>query len=113
MYCQNCGNKASGNYCTHCGAKLQQEIAHEQNSLTVPWSEEPDFYKLINRQEVRNVIAMSAKDAPKNISATQFLSMLDLAIKPFTGLGIFSLTENLGNSSFRYLDLGRRCAYYN
>lgn len=59
----------------------------------VDTNQENKYEVLINKAEVRNLIAKYAQQSPHHLSAEDFLHLVDLAYKPIPGLSLSKLTE--------------------
>ncbi|MBL8799908.1 MAG: hypothetical protein JNM56_38860 [Planctomycetia bacterium] len=94
MFCANCGQQASGNFCSHCGTRLNQpvlslvkppedEVADILDVLPVEdWSHEVDYEKLVKIPEVKDMLALCASQARKGMTGEQFLEIYDKLFKP-------------------------------
>lgn len=81
MYCSNCGTKASGNFCSQCGARIRTEQANLvlQSIETEPyeWETDSDFENIVQVKAVRHAIAQNASKAVKGISAEAIFALYD------------------------------------
>lgn len=98
VYCHDCGAKAHGNFCAHCGTKLiaaapaSSEEQRSANSPTVvaslDWADEVRYEVLVGIPEVRDSIARHASRAGKHLSAEDFLELCDKAFVPLSGASL-------------------------
>lgn len=97
MYCHNCGQKAFGNFCSHCGTKLiTPEVTDSAGSVAAPhWSLEKNYTQLINYPDVRNLIAGYAEQSSKKLTAEEFLGLIDIVFKPVSGISLAKMTDLL------------------
>ena len=95
MFCSECGKKAHGKFCSHCGARLDDDGAapacqHDPNGgdsthpLQGDWSQVVDYRELIRYQEVRERIAAAAAEATEGFTGEQFLDLCEKALTPLT-----------------------------
>lgn len=87
MYCHQCGAKAYGTYCAHCGTKLVA-TDHEIESLPQDWADEIRYAVLLRHAEVRDLIARHTSQARKSLSAEDFLELCDKAFVPLAGVSL-------------------------
>jgi hypothetical protein len=103
MYCSNCGQKAAGNFCSGCGARLTPG-----SGAPIPpqdWKEEIRYQVLLQFPEVRDLIARHAAQGRKGMSGEQFLELCDKALDPVLG---FSVTKVASIVAPVYARLGVR-----
>ena len=79
MYCSKCGVEAIGNFCSKCGAPLQ-DISASSPTVAHDWSREVQYEKLIRIPEVRDLISRHATIAKKHLSGEEFLAFFDKVI---------------------------------
>lgn len=81
MFCSNCGTEGSGNFCSKCGARLQQPSAPESppavSDLPKDWSGEVRYETLLRIPDVRDMVARAAAGKQQHISAEDWLSAAD------------------------------------
>ncbi len=78
MYCSNCGEKASGNFCSRCGARLAQaETAPAVAAAPADWQHEARYDVLMQVPEVRERLARAAAGARKVVSGEKYLELYD------------------------------------
>jgi len=95
MYCSECGQKASGKFCSHCGHRLQIEAANNtQTSIrlldessrhgsdgvvepTTDWEQEVRYEALLNVTRVRETINRHASMSRTPLSGEEFLKLCD------------------------------------
>lgn len=86
MFCSHCGVQASGNFCYQCGSRLsagEQLVVAEEDALVpaeLDWRVDPIFENVVSVQEVRAVIASSAKQAIPEFSAEQLFDVAEKVI---------------------------------
>jgi hypothetical protein len=87
MYCHQCGEKAYGNFCSRCGAKL---IPSENEVEAAPqdWSEDIRYEILLRQPDVRDLISQHAAQSKRRMSADAFLALCDQAFVPLTGVSL-------------------------
>jgi hypothetical protein len=95
VFCPQCGSEASGNNCWKCGAALAKPAPSEGASGAGAqdvddWENEVRYEVLIQRPEVREMLARQAAAAPKRASAEDFLAGADKWLKPQVPLGIIA-----------------------
>lgn len=87
MYCSNCGEKASGNFCASCGARLATADGKPANAVVpLDWSQEVRYETLVQIPEVRDRIAREATGAKKSLTGEQYLELFDKAFSPAVSL---------------------------
>lgn len=87
MYCHQCGAKAIGIFCSNCGIKLKPyDINLEQPSQD--WAIETRYEFILNRPEVRNLIASNVAQSHRRMSSEDFLGLCDKALVPLTGVSL-------------------------
>lgn len=79
MYCSECGQKAWGKFCSHCGAALASLA--DQNDMAIDWRESCDYDRIVRAPEVQARIE-AAKAAGPKISGSQWLGLVDAAAAP-------------------------------
>jgi hypothetical protein len=72
MYCSTCGKEALGNFCSNCGAKLD-----DRSSSSEPqnWAQEIRYERLMTYPEIQRLVRKHAALAKKRVSADEFLSI--------------------------------------
>ncbi len=84
MYCSNCGQKAAGNFCSACGAKLDSTVTPTVAAVVLPdWRNEVRHAELIRHPEVRDRIAQSAAKATWALNAAECVFRLPAIGSPF------------------------------
>jgi hypothetical protein len=97
MFCSECGAKATGKFCSHCGFALLGDITPSSlavrtsdvvvaptEHLPTDWAQRVDYETIIRVPSVRERIARSAAQSHKRISGEEFLE----AFGTITGLPI-------------------------
>lgn len=84
MFCSDCGEKASGKFCSSCGKPLVQSAQADTTSAS-DWSVLTDYESLIRVPEVRDRIARHAARSKKRLSGEEFLECCDKVLAPLTG----------------------------
>jgi hypothetical protein len=92
MFCSQCGNAAAGKFCSNCGAAL----AKPPESATLranaqdanDWENEVRYDVLMQRPEVREMLARQAAAAPQRTNVKDFIASADKWLKPQAPLGI-------------------------
>lgn len=95
MYCSECGQKASGKFCSHCGHRLQVEAktetptpirlldetpmrdSEESVASTTDWEQEVRYEALLNVPRVRDTINRHATMSRTPLSGEDFLKLCD------------------------------------
>ncbi|UUO05411.1 hypothetical protein M4951_18770 [Blastopirellula sp. J2-11] len=91
MFCCECGSKAQGKFCSHCGHPLQ---AVESAPQTDDWENDVRYEAIVNVTQVRDVIASHAKHAKKGMSAETFLAICDKVIdSPISYSGLAEVVQ--------------------
>lgn len=92
MFCHQCDAKVDGDYCSDCGAK---QIIAEGGSETLPqdWADEIRYEVLLQRPDVRELIARYASQSKRHMSADDFLELCDKAFVPLTGVSLAKIAE--------------------
>lgn len=89
MYCHHCGVKASGNFCSSCGARLASpETPAPSLPLSVAWEDEVRYDLLIQCPGVRERLARHAAQARKGLSGEAFLQICDKLFEPIAGIPV-------------------------
>ena len=88
MFCSQCGVKASGKFCHHCGSLLSVPdavlaIADKESVHVTPrdWEVDPLYENVIRIESVRSIITHHAANAPKVISGEAFLAIYDKVVQ--------------------------------
>ncbi|MFO0880393.1 MAG: hypothetical protein U0840_23860 [Gemmataceae bacterium] len=86
MYCSNCGHRASGNFCTQCGQRLDLlealPVDDTPERALVDWREEHRYQVLLKVDAVRERIARYGRQAQKGLTGEQFLELCDKVLGP-------------------------------
>ncbi|EAQ77831.1 zinc ribbon domain-containing protein [Blastopirellula marina] len=91
MFCCECGSKAQGKFCSHCGHPLQADASAP---LTEDWEHDVRYEAIVNVAAVRDVIASHAQHAKKGMSAETFLSICDKVIdSPISYAGLAEVVQ--------------------
>jgi hypothetical protein len=102
MYCSNCGLTASGNFCAHCGHKLQpderQKPVRRDDAPPEPddglpifdadalladedqWAHEVNYKALIRHPDVRDLLVMAGNRAHASVTGEEFLKKFDSVV---------------------------------
>ena len=83
MFCNACGNQATGNYCGNCGNAMVVEIVDLDTDVR--------YERLIQQPEVRARISSHAALAPKSIDPVKFLKGCDKLLGLMGEVGVCSL----------------------
>ncbi len=88
MYCSECGLKASGKFCSGCGARLQVAGGAAVPTVELPldWSDVVDYETLLRIPAVRERIARSAAQSKKHMTGEDFLDLYGKALGGLTGV---------------------------
>jgi hypothetical protein len=90
MYCSECGQRAHGKFCSHCGASLSAEQRELPLTELVPdWDREVQYEAILRFPGVREKIERHARQAPKRLSGEKFLQIADKVLPtpvPLEGL---------------------------
>ena len=97
MFCSQCGEEASGNFCSSCGASLEASADIEN------WPEEVRYKVLIKVPEVRQTISRHAVRKRTRLSGDDFLELCDQLVPLPAGLTLGKLASVLQPI---YADLG-------
>ncbi len=89
MFCSECGQEASGKFCSSCGHRLHQlpqdtERAGDEFG-PIDWTTLTDYTTMIGIPEVRDRIAQHAHGAKKKLTGEEFLECCDKVLTPLTG----------------------------
>lgn len=109
MFCHNCGAKAHGAYCSQCGTKIVSGEGEPEPTPPVhggnddDWVNEIRYEVLLNKRNVRDLIAQHAAQYQKRMSAEEFLGLCDKAFSSVPGL---SLTKIGAIAQPLFADLG-------
>jgi hypothetical protein len=82
MFCPNCGQEGSGNFCSRCGHPLEQPSPAA--AAPSDWHDEVDYQKLLSNPEVRTRISL-AQGSDSRMSADDFLKLAESLVKPLIG----------------------------
>ena len=88
MFCTNCGEKANGRFCAHCGSPVESSVPGAGSVDGVDWQDESRYQVLLHFPEVRDLIARHAPPAAKGLTGGDILKICDAFSKPLTGLPI-------------------------
>lgn len=92
MFCSNCGAKAEGRFCAHCGHQLSTEA--ESHAVRGEWRDEIQYEKLLRHVEVRDQIARHAGLAHAGLSGEKFLELCDKVFAPLmSGVSLAAVTN--------------------
>jgi hypothetical protein len=91
MYCSQCGEKASGSFCSSCGARLSPPDTGPVSPRD--WEEEGRYQVLLHFPEVRALLAQHAAQSRKGISGEQFLEFCDMAFVPLVGVSLSTVAS--------------------
>jgi hypothetical protein len=97
MFCSECGQKAQGKFCCHCGASLANGVVAVevvQAEVVIDWERETSYETLMRDANVRKTIDAHARLAKKRISAEQFLALADKLIpQPVSMEGMAAIAQ--------------------
>lgn len=94
MICPKCNSAASGNYCSHCGAKLKTE----------PFSDLNSYSEIIADERCQAIIERAATKAKTNLTTAEFLQFAQMVMPgrlPLSALA--SISSRVGEK----LNVGR------
>ncbi|MBL8849354.1 MAG: hypothetical protein JNG89_06705 [Planctomycetaceae bacterium] len=95
MYCSNCGEKGSGNFCAGCGHKLhkpEQQLAVRSDEPLEPifdadeltagggWEHEVNYKALIRHPDVRDLLEMAGNRAQAGMTGEEFLKKFESVV---------------------------------
>lgn len=109
MFCHQCGAKAHGAYCSHCGMKIMpaegepQPLPQVHDADDDGWVNEVRYELLLKHSNVRIAIEKHASQCRKCMSAEDFLGLCDKAFSPIPGV---SLTKLAAIAQPLFADLG-------
>lgn len=97
MFCSECGQRATGKFCSHCGHPLASDVAPatEVSAFTGDWTQLTDYETLIRVPAVRDRIAAHAARSQKKLSGEEFLEACDKVLSPLTGGVPFTVIATL------------------
>jgi hypothetical protein len=97
MFCSECGQRATGKFCSHCGHPLAQAEApaNELPAFTGDWTQLTDYETLIRIPAVRDRLAAHAARSQKKMSGEEFLETCDKVLGSLTGGVPLTLIANL------------------
>ena len=90
MFCQNCGAKAYGPYCSQCGAKIIGWEG-ESESAQRDWREEVRYEGLMSYPEVRDTLSRCASRTGFRLSGEEFLKLCDELIETVPGVSLSAI----------------------
>ncbi len=97
MYCSNCGEKATGKYCSHCGSRIEVPEAPSTPNTAIPpvdlaadvpdpdWDGEVDYATLLQFRDVRERIARATAEAKKGVTAEEIVGWYEKAMAAIGG----------------------------
>lgn len=85
MYCSECGQEASGKFCSNCGEPL---AGSRQDAFD--WRESCDYERILQVEAVRRRVSVAKDSARNRVSGSHLLGLVDAAASPLTG-GVSSL----------------------
>lgn len=97
MFCSECGAKAMGKFCSHCGTRLvpadsqseaPAETPLEVTDLVGDWSQVVQYQTLLRYPEVRDRIAEAASESTTSMTGEEFLKLCEKALTPLTQVPI-------------------------
>ncbi len=88
MFCSNCGEKAAGRFCSHCGTPVVSSSFGGGSEEGADWKDESRYQVLLHFPEVRDLIARHAPPETKGLTGEDLLKICDTFTRPLTGLPI-------------------------
>lgn len=97
MFCSECGQRATGKFCSHCGHPLAKDEApaNDLPAFTGDWTQLTDYETLIRIPAVRDRLAAHAARSQKKLSGEEFLEACDKVLGSLTGGVPLTLIANL------------------
>ncbi|REK09830.1 MAG: hypothetical protein DWQ37_17095 [Planctomycetota bacterium] len=100
MFCSECGKSAQGKFCCHCGSPLVVAATllqpGESTPVAIDWDHEVRYELLMRDPQVRAAVDAHARQAPKRMSAEQFLALADkLVPQPVSMEGMAAIAQPL------------------
>jgi hypothetical protein len=97
MFCSECGQRATGKFCSHCGHSLAkgEAPANELPVFTGDWTQLTDYETLLRIPAVRDRLAAHAARSQKKMSGEEFLEACDKVLGSLTGAVPLTLIANL------------------
>ncbi len=103
-YCSECGEVASGNFCSSCGHRLVPSVPEEKvEESTGPWREESRYEVLVKVQEVRGLLERHARLAVEGPTGEQYLALAEKLVP--TGVPLEKLAK-VANSLYKSWGIG-------
>jgi hypothetical protein len=103
-YCSECGEPASGKFCSSCGHRLvSEENEAKVEEAAGPWQEECRYAQLVKVPEVRGLIERHARLAVQGVTGEQFLSLAENLVP--TGVPLEKLAK-VANSLYKKWGIG-------
>ncbi|RIK71651.1 MAG: hypothetical protein DCC67_20130 [Planctomycetota bacterium] len=92
MYCSECGQQATGKYCSHCGTKLAPASPDASptnaDQASSDWSDVLHYETLLQVPEVRDRIARAAAQATTPMTGEEFLDLCGKAFGKLSGVSL-------------------------
>lgn len=91
MFCSECGARAAGKFCSHCGhallviAEQTQPLAETIASTLVDWAPSIDYEAIISVPAVRKRIAHHATQSKKRMTGEEILDLYGKALGKLSG----------------------------
>ena len=87
MYCTECGQRAAGKFCRHCGTAISTLSGDAPGNAysAFDWEQSFDYEAILQVPEVRSRRAQAAAKAAQGVSSKKLLQLLDQAATPLTG----------------------------
>lgn len=88
MFCSECGARAAGKFCSHCGHSLlviAEQTAEHNTSAVVDWPASIDYEAIIGVPAVRDRIARSAAQSKKRMTGEDILDLYGKALGKLSG----------------------------
>jgi hypothetical protein len=83
MYCSECGQQATGKFCSNCGSELARSGPLESERFD--WRESFDYERIIQVSEVRRRMEQAKESSRRKVSSSKLLGLVDAAAAPLMG----------------------------
>jgi hypothetical protein len=94
MFCSECGKKAQGKFCSHCGSALavadrveshepeteEVELQFFEEEPSIDWETEVRYDRLMRDKTVRAVVERNARRAKKGMTGEEYLALFDKVV---------------------------------
>jgi len=91
MFCHECGQRAVGKFCSHCGTAIAAGQGEPKPAeVLANWEESFDYDAIVQVPEVATRMKLATEQAERGVSGQKLMQLIDQAATPLTA-GVSSL----------------------